>query len=110
MQGNADIGRVVGFPGGAYRYPERATLLKPEEQAEFGVGTVHELVALLNRAWAAEGRRPLAPGSFPTSRVRIRFVLSEARLARDRGTLGAVAPNAPDAAAWSGARIPARAR
>jgi hypothetical protein len=90
MAGDGGNGRVAGPAGRSYCYPERATFLKPEEQEEFGVGTVHELVALLNCAWAGEGRMPLAPGSFPTSRVRIRFVLSEARLARQRGSLDRV--------------------
>lgn len=82
--------RKVGLSGGSYRYPERATFLKPEEQEELGVETVHELVTLLNRAWAREGRLPLAPGSFPTSRVMLRFVLNEARLARGRGSFDRV--------------------
>ena len=79
--GSADPARSRGGPRDGPGYPEQATFLKPEEQSEFGVGTAHELVERLNSAWAAEGRRPLARGSFPTSRVMLQTVLHEARLA-----------------------------
>jgi len=69
------------------RYPRNSTFLKPEEREEFGFDTVHELVQALNSAWARVGRRPLANGSFPTSRIRMRFVLTEMRLARLEGLL-----------------------
>lgn len=50
--------------------------------AEFGVGTVLELVCLLNETWKAQGRRPLAQGSFPRNAATLAFVVKELRRTR----------------------------
>lgn len=56
--------------------------LPADFRAEFGVGTVLELVAMLNEAWKVRGRRPLAQGSFPRNAATLGFVVKELRRVR----------------------------
>ncbi len=61
------------------KYPRRAAPLDDDVKAAYGVETGHELVALLNAAWAQVGRRPLPQGSYPTTRVLLTALLRHMR-------------------------------
>ncbi|SEL38983.1 hypothetical protein SAMN04515666_103602 [Bosea lupini] len=56
--------------------------LPADIRAEFGVGSVLELVDLLNEEWKAQSRRPLAQGSFPRNAATLAFVVKELRRMR----------------------------